>query len=263
MVMNEVVEILNETAATVVLPRFQRLTDVDVTEKSPGELVTAVDREAEALISGRLRTLLDVPIVGEEAASADPGLLAAVATEPTAWLVDPLDGTANFVAGRPDYAIMVALLRDGRAVASWILQPTTGTLYQAELGSGTYRNGSRVRRSPAPEATSQLRGVVLTGFLDEETKARIAAAGSAFNDLGPGTKAAGIDYPRVVDGYQDFTRYQRTLPWDHAPGALLLTEAGGTVLRLDGAPYQPGDGRTGLLIASDPDCWATVRDVIG
>ncbi|MGF1431651.1 inositol monophosphatase family protein [Kitasatospora sp. LaBMicrA B282] len=257
-----VTEILREAAATAVLPRFRALAAGEVTEKSPGELVTVADREAEALITARLRALLDVPVVGEEAGTADPGLLAALREAPVAWLVDPLDGTANFVAGRPHFAVMAALVRAGRTVACWILQPATGRSYTAQLGAGAFRDGTRIRRAPAPAALGELRGAALTRFLDPAERAAVAAAADRFAALGSGTGSAGVDYPDLVEGGLDFIRYQRTLPWDHAPGALLLAEAGGTARRLDGTAYQVTDTRTGLLVAADSACWSAVRTAL-
>lgn len=254
--------ILREAASTAIVPRFQALADGDVSEKSPGEVVTVADREAEELISLRLRGLVDAPVVGEEAASADPGLVRALVEAPVAWLVDPLDGTANFVAGRPEYAVMAALVRGGVTVAAWILRPVSGTVYVAERGSGAWRDGSRVVRKPAPSDVSSLRGVALTRFLSPQDRAHVEASSPLFASVGPGSRCAGVDYPLLVDGELDFALFHRTLPWDHAPGALLLAEAGGVSRRPDASLYAPGDDRVGLLNAVDQACWDTVRGLL-
>lgn len=262
MLISSVTEILREAAETVILPRFRALADGDVSEKTPGEVVTVADREAETLISRRLRDLLDAPVVGEEATAADPELLTALQNAPTAWLVDPLDGTANFVAGRPEYAVMAALIQSGETVASWVVRPATDDVYVAELGSGTWRNGIRVHRTPAPTDPSRLHGAALTRFLNDDTKTHVEAAARRFASIGPGTKCAGVDYPRLLNGDQDFVLFHRTLPWDHAPGVLLLTEAGGTARHLDGTPYSPSVPKLGLLNAADEACWQTVRPLL-
>ncbi|MET9514537.1 inositol monophosphatase family protein [Streptomyces sp. NPDC002994] len=223
------------------------------------DVVTEILREAaEAAILPRYRSLAD----GEEATTANLGLLLALREAPAVWLVDPLDGTANFVAGRPEYAVMAALVRHGRTVASWIVQPARGRTYTAEKGSGAWRDGTRIHRAPAPADSAALRGAALTRFLDAPARARVRAAASRFAALGPGTKCAGVDYPRLAEGGQDFVLYHRTLPWDHAPGALLLTEAAGVVRRHDRSPYRPDDARSGLLAAADPRCWRTVRSIL-
>ncbi|HCA86274.1 MAG TPA: inositol monophosphatase [Streptomyces sp.] len=259
---DDVTGILCEAAETAILPRFRALAEGDVEEKSPGEVVTVADREAEVLISRRLREVVNAPVVGEEAAAGNPGLAVALRDAPVVWLVDPLDGTANFVAGRPEYAVMAALVRAGETVAAWILRPVDGRVHIAERGSGAWRDGVRVRREPAPGEPAELRGAALTPFLDPRARARVEAAAPRFAALGPGTACAGVDYPRLLEGEQDFILFQRTLPWDHAPGALLLTEAGGVARRPDGSAYRPADPRSGLLNAADQACWNTVRPLL-
>lgn len=262
MQINTVTEILWEAAESAIVPRFRALAEGEVLEKTPGEVVTVADREAEDLIAPRLRGLIDAPVVGEEAAAADPGLVDALRQAPAAWVVDPLDGTANFVAGRPEWAVMAALVRGGRTVAAWIIRPSDGRAYVGELGSGAWRNGVRIQRAPAPADPAELRGAVLTRFLDPAARARVLAAAPMFAELGPGLSCCGFDYPRLVDGELDFVLFHRTLPWDHAPGALLLAEAGGTARRPDGTAYRPDDGRTGLLSAADDQCWDLVRPLL-
>jgi len=257
-----VTEILREAAEAAVLPRFRSLSEGEVEEKAPGELVTVADREAEELISARLRGVVAAPVVGEEAASDDPGLLRALRTEPVVWLVDPVDGTRNFVRGDTGFAVMAALVRRGETVAAWILRPTEDRVYVAERGSGTWRDGVRVHRAPAPTDPARLRGSVLTRFLDPAGRHRAAEAAPRFASVGPGAHCAGVDYPLLFEGGQDFVLFHRTLPWDHAPGTLMVTEAGGVCLRPDGGEYRPGDDAVGLLNASDGECWKTVRSLL-
>lgn len=257
-----VTKILREAAEAAVLPRFRTLAEGEVSEKSPGEIVTVADREAEELIGPRLREIADAPVVGEEAASADPALLGALRTEPLVWLVDPLDGTRNFVRGLPEFAVMAALVREGRTVASWIVRPTEGRAYVAEHGSGAWRDGERLRRAPAPAAPERMRGAVLSRFLGPAAREHVASVTPRFAEVGHGAHCAGVDYPGLVEGDLDFVLFHRTLPWDHAPGSLLLTEAGGVAQRLDGRAYRPDDDKVGLLDAADPESWETVRSLL-
>src|SRR5919106_4920939 len=105
--MNDKVEtLMREAAANAILPRFRRLQHHEIEEKTPGELVTAADREAERILSAGLSALLPGSLViGEEAAAADPALISRLADGGDIWLVDPLDGTANFAAGREPFAV--------------------------------------------------------------------------------------------------------------------------------------------------------------
>ncbi|GAA2247099.1 inositol monophosphatase family protein [Kitasatospora cystarginea] len=262
--MEKVAEILAEASAEAVEPRFRALTDGEVMEKGPGDLVTVADREAEVIISRRLRELLPVPVVGEEAVAADPSLARALVEEPAAWLVDPVDGTSNFVAGRPDFAVMASLVRSGQTVAAWIWQPITKAAYSAELGSGAWRNGSRLVRRPADDAPEKWRGTIKSRCLDPLEHHRLQTNARAFGRTSEGLRSAGMEYPLIAEGEQEFILYWRTLPWDHAPGSLLITESGGVSARLSGSPYHPDPpgGEDGLLVASDPAVWEHTRRVL-
>jgi len=257
-----VTDILREAAEVAIVPRFRALAARDVSEKSPGELVTVADREAEELITPRLQALVNAPVVGEEATSDNPGLLSALDGAEAAWVVDPLDGTANYIAGRPEWAVMAGLIRHGAPVAAWIVRPADDRVYVAESGAGAWRNGVRVERKPAPAQPAELRGVARTRSLDAAGRAGIKAAAPLFGRLGPGAFCAGYDYSQLVDGEIDFVLFWRTLPWDHAPGTLLVTEAGGIARRPDASEYRPADRRPGLLAAAGGLCWDAVRPLL-
>ncbi len=256
--------ILIEAATSIIAPRFERLSEGDISEKSPGEIVTIADREAETFITDRLRALLpSVPVVGEEAASANPGLLDALVGERLAWLLDPLDGTANFARGDRRWAVMAALVREGETVASAIYRHTDQRLYLTERGSGAWRNGERLLAAARDQATpSELRGAVLTRFLTDDERRFMLPRLTAFADVTAGFSCAGYEYPAIIEGDEDFALFQRVLPWDHAPGALLLNEAGGVARHPDGSPYRPGVYRRGLMLASSPAVWECAREVL-
>ncbi len=114
---------MGEAHRLAIAPHFRSLAADDVEEKEAGEVVTVADRAAERVLGPLLREVIDAPVLGEEAAAADPSLLDLVGAPGPLWLLDPIDGTANFAVGSPTYAVMVALLRDGETEAAWILQP--------------------------------------------------------------------------------------------------------------------------------------------
>lgn len=249
---NDVCRVLEHVAATELTPRHGSLRAQDVSEKSRGELVTTADRAAEAALTTALSRLLPgVPVVAEEAAAADASLLDLIATAPQVWLVDPLDGTRNFVDGSTDFAVMVALVRAGETVGAWVYRPADDRMYVAQRGAGAVVNGDPLRRAPAPEAVHLVRGVALARFMGPDQQVQVDVARTRLAWLGPGRACAGVDYPLVAEGEQDFVLFWRVLPWDHAPGALLVSEAGGFVGHLDGAPYAPTSARPGLLVAAD------------
>lgn len=250
----QVSNLLREVAAEAVMPRFRRLAESEVRVKSPGEEVTIADEEAERLLTAGLSALLPGSrVIGEEAVSAQPELLQGLG-EGAVFVVDPVDGTSNFVKGSPCFSMMVALLREGEPVASWMLSPATGTLHVAERGSGAWIDGERVRAGRPPQWTG-LGGGVLTRFLPAEMTARVRANGRELAAILPGLLCAGEEYPAIVRGEQNFVMFWRGLPWDHAPGALFLEEAGGRAARFDGRPYRPAEPGSGILAAQSPDLW--------
>jgi fructose-1,6-bisphosphatase/inositol monophosphatase family enzyme len=259
--MQAVPELLRQAAATVVLPVFGRA-EAEPTQKARGEWVTTADRAAEAMLAPALAALVPGSfVIGEEAASADPGLLSFPAPSHDVWLLDPLDGTANFAAGRAPFAMMVALQHRGETVAGWILDPLSGQLAAAERGSGAWLSGSRVRTPAELPALASLIGAASRRFLPQALAAHVVAAESDFAVLTGGTGCAGADYAAIVAGARDFALYWRTLPWDHAPGVLITTEAGGAARRVDGTAYLAADyARPGLLVAANDEVWQQARD---
>ncbi|WP_156678789.1 inositol monophosphatase family protein [Sphingomonas profundi] len=245
--------LMRTVAADVVLPRFRNLAAGDVSEKTPGDPVTIADRESEVRLHAGLAALLpDARIVGEEATAADATLLDRI-DEGAVWIIDPIDGTFNFAAGRPPFAIMVALLRDGAREAGWILDPLSGRMCHAARGLGAWIDGDRV--SARGSGGARLVAGISTLFMPPARGAEIEARAAGRIDLAPIPRCAGEQYPRIVLGENDLAMFERTLPWDHAAGALFVEESGGTVRRLDGTAYHVGDGRTGLMAAASPRIW--------
>lgn len=236
-----------EAHTVTIAPHFRSLSAGEIERSAAGEVVTVADRACERHLGPLLRDLVDGPILGEEAAAADPSLLDLVAAPGPVWLVDPIDGTADFAAGSPEYAVMVALLEGGVTLASWILQPEFDRLAVAVRGGGATIDGRAVTMAETDLDPTTWRGVIKDRFVPEELRATVAGSG-----LGPshrGGNCAGVEYPALVEGQHHFLFYWRTRPWDHAPGALLATETGGRAIRPDGRDYRPDEPGDGLIVA--------------
>ncbi len=256
----QVAAVLRAAARTVIVPMYRSLPESGVMEKAPGELVTVADRRAEEIISAELcRLLPGSVVVGEEGVDADPTILARLGQEGAVWLVDPIDGTRNFAAGCPPFGVMVALRRAGRTLASWILDPLTESLATARVGYGTYVDGVAVRTPDVALPATALRGAVMTRFLPPALASSARAGAERLGAVLPGQHCAAHEYREILLGRQQFVLFWRTLPWDHAPGVLLVQEAGGVARRLDGSRYDPADGRPGLLVAANEAIWHTVH----
>ncbi|HEY5836602.1 inositol monophosphatase family protein [Streptomyces sp.] len=251
----ELLEIALEAARRAgALLRDGRPADLGVaaTKTSPIDVVTEMDIAAEKLITsyiGRLRP--DDGFLGEEGASSE-------GTSGVRWVIDPLDGTVNYLYGLPSWAVSIAAERDGVTVAGVVEAPMRGETYQAVLGGGAFVNGRPAHCRPAPDFSHAL---VATGFgyLAERRAAQaevvrvvlpkvrdIRRAGSAAIDL------ADIGCGRL-DAY-----YERGLnPWDLAAGALFAREAG---VLTGGRPGQPASGE--LVVAAPPGLFEPLQELL-
>ncbi|NIJ08145.1 fructose-1,6-bisphosphatase/inositol monophosphatase family enzyme [Sphingomonas vulcanisoli] len=255
-----VTALMRAVARDIVLPHFRTLGAEQVMEKGPGDLVTVADRLSEERLTEGLLTLLpEARVIGEEAVAADPSLLDGI-DQGLAWIVDPIDGTANYAEGVQPFAIMIALVADGETQAGWILDPVRDRLCHAHLGHGAYIDGERTVAQPG---STVLPTIALTKFyLPAEMRAAIAdrLPGKLIETAVP--RCAGEQYPRIVTGESDIALFWRSLPWDHAPGALFLTEAGGRIARFDGRPYRVGGEGNGLIAAASPQLWDQAREIL-
>jgi fructose-1,6-bisphosphatase/inositol monophosphatase family enzyme len=251
--LERVSELLESVVAEHVLPAYRNLQPDDIEHKpsvdDPEDVVSRVDRSVEAWLGPELARLLPgSAVVGEEAAHADPQLLAALDADGAVWVIDPIDGTRNFVRGEPGFGVMVALVTKRRTRAAWIALPTEGLLFVAERGSGTWLQGARVR-IPERELRACPRGTTYTKFMPEALGAALAAHAGRDFEPAPGAGSAAIEYTDLMRGRKDFVVYHRLMPWDHLPGALLVAEAGGSVTLVNGDELTPFD-RFGPLVAA-------------
>lgn len=258
----QVSALMRDVAARIVLPRFRQLDPSEIIEKGPDDLVTIADRESEAALAGGLADLLpDARIVGEEACAADPALADRMG-EGLVWIIDPIDGTHNFAHGNPPFAIMIALADGGRTEAGWILDPLSGRMIHAARGGGAYMDEAPVT-SRGSGAAKPVAGLSVT-FLPETIRGEVEARAAGALTCVPIPRCAGEQYPRIMTGRNDVALFWRTMVWDHAPGALILTEAGGKVARFDGTPYAVAQTGTGLIAAATPALWdQTARILAG
>lgn len=254
-----VTSLLRQAARRFVLPRFNALRDHEIEEKGPGDLVTVADREAERFLELHLPDLLPGSlVVGEEAHAAAPEILGRFGDATPVWSVDPVDGTKNFAQARDMFCMMVALVIRNRTVMAWIHDPLQDRTITAEAGAGAYIAGERLR-VPAPPAESEMTGLLNTVYFDEPWRSEVRnAAKRRFGRLSS-LSCAGQDFIAQAEGRRHFSFYRRLWPWDHAPGVLILQEAGGMAGRIDGTPYRAGDRVHGLLSAPDPDVWHRLR----
>lgn len=248
-----VVALMRDVAAQIVMPRFRNLAADEVEEKAADDMVTIADRESEAALTTGLAALdLAIRVVGEEAVAAEPALVDGI-DRGAVWIIDPIDGTNNYASGIATFGIMIALVEDGVTQAGWILDPVRDRLCHATLGGGAYIDGERV--DARPTGAGRPSAVIATYHLDDAERSALIARAEAGFSVSPMPRCAAEQYPRLVLGTNDVALFQKTLPWDHAPGSLFLREAGGVVRRPDGEDYRVGDTRRGLIAAASPALW--------
>jgi fructose-1,6-bisphosphatase/inositol monophosphatase family enzyme len=258
----DVEQAVREAAAKEITPRFRRLAAHEVDEKAgPHDLVTDADRLAEKYLTGVLSALLPGSVVvGEEAVHANPATYEAIQGEAPVWIVDPVDGTRQFVHGEPGFSTLVALAHHGVLLASWTFAPALDLLATAVKGQGAFLNGERLHAGPPtpgrdlevatshPDYTTDEQKRALLGLWTEGVAPR--ACGSA-----------GLEYLAVARGELDATAFSWEAAWDHAAGLLLVEEAGGTHLTVTGEPFRITGGNA-LPFTAARDA-ATARRVLG
>jgi fructose-1,6-bisphosphatase/inositol monophosphatase family enzyme len=242
--LTEVTGIVERVAQQLIVPRFGRLRAEDLREKSPGELVTIADQDAERELGRALTGLLPGSVVvGEEAASVEPGLLRALAEPAPVWILDPIDGTEAFATGSPRFATLVTLACAGRSLACWTYAPLLGLTATAVAGGGAYLNGQPIRvAEPAGTGLRDL-DVLMSQprWWTDEHRPRFNALFAAgvtpsFFDT------AGLAYLELARGRRSAMVISWELVWDHAAGLLLHAEAGGQVLTATGDRFELAGG---------------------
>jgi myo-inositol-1(or 4)-monophosphatase len=213
---------------------FARLPEITVRSKSgPADLVSIADEEAERTIRGLLSAARpDYGFLGEESgafAGSDDG---------HTWIVDPLDGTTNFLFGCPLWGVNVALARNGRIVAGVTHLPILDEFYVAELGGGAWCNGRRIHVSTRGRLIEAVLacGIPFAGTPDHPLFAREMALLSEATAGIRRTGACSVDMAWVAAGRWDAYWERALMAWDMAPGVILVQEAGGDASAVDGGP---------------------------
>ena len=249
----EIRDLMRFAAQRSMLPRFRNLAAGDVEMKGDDDPVTIVDREVETFLTEALTRLAPgVEVVGEEAVHADQSVLQHLSGQ--CWIIDPLDGTANFAEGKEPFGIIIALADAGETVAGWIYDPVKDRFCHARRGEGAFVNGEKI----AARTTGEEQPVTAVSriFLTPEESAMVDAKLAPHYTLVDIPRCAAEQYPRLALGDNDISSFKRTLAWDHAAGVLWLNEAGGKAARLDGSAYRVDQhDAPGLVGASSPAIW--------
>lgn len=235
-------------AGKIIISNFDRLAQVQVRQKSPNNLVSVVDELAEQEIIDTIRRAHpDHAILAEERG----GELGGETEAQFQWIIDPLDGTFNYLHTHPHVAISIAVRRRGQTEHGVIFDPLRDEMYTASRGQGARRDDRRIHVS---EQAAVARALIATGFPHQVTAhddanlqifTHMATRAAALRCHG----AAALDLAYVACGRVDGYWQTGLQPWDMAAGALLVREAGGLAADFSGAQNCL---RTGQIIAANP-----------
>lgn len=222
------------------------------TKSSPTDVVTEMDTASERLIRDRIAAARPHDgFLGEEGGS-DSG------TSGVRWVVDPIDGTVNYLYGLPQWAVSIGVEVEGEAVAAVVASPGLGALYTAVRGEGAWHNGTRIAVRPAPPLAAAL---VATGFgyraqRRERQGAIVHPLLSRVRDIRRGGSAA-LDLCAVAHGRVDAYFERGTQAWDRSAGGLIAREAGATVGGLLGEPENEA-----MILAAPGETFAALHDLL-
>jgi fructose-1,6-bisphosphatase/inositol monophosphatase family enzyme len=263
----DVVQLLRAAARAEIMPRFRKLRPEMVRAKAgPNDLVTEADEAAEVMITAGLRHLFPCClVVGEEATAADPALLDRLADAKLAFVVDPIDGTSNFVAGLPLFGVMVAAVIGGEVVAGAIHDPVGDDTAVALRGQGAWSwlpDGTSIRMHVSkPLPPERMTGAVSWRFMPDPLRGAVVRNMVQLGGVSD-YRCAAHEYRMLAAGHCDFLVFNKLMPWDHLPGWLLHQEAGGFSAHFDGSAYRPGDKSGGLVCTPDRASFEALRDLL-
>ncbi len=239
--------IVRDAGRTILLPAFERHHGSDVRRKADGSVVTDTDCHCQRFIRDRLRSLTpEFPFLGEEMDVVQQRAL--IQTDLPCWCLDPLDGTSNFIAGMPCFAISLALLYRGEAVAGWIYDPVADELFRAVPGGKAV---SCNEESLLPPAAPPLRETI--GFIDfkrlpAEIATRLALNPPCRSHRNLGSCA--LEWAWLIAGRSQFIIHGGESVWDYAAGLAMAQLAGCCVTDFSGAhPLQGQQLKSSILAA--------------
>jgi fructose-1,6-bisphosphatase/inositol monophosphatase family enzyme len=258
----EIEECIRAIAKEELLGRFRRRGGLEIREKGPGDLVTAADLAMEwrlAEFLGRLRP--EARIVGEEAVFDDPAIMDLLDGDGPVWLIDPLDGTSNFIEGSDDFSVLVALVQRGRVLAGWVHAPALNWTASAVVGQGATLDG---RPLTIMTALERVDAVITThpSYMTAEDRTLFVDIAAALCKTVP-CRGAGLEYVSLARGGARGAIFTWEKPWDHAAGLLIHSEAGGLSGTSDGLQLSLSGGNSlPLLVANDEQTMALLRRLV-
>uniref|UniRef100_A6VZR2 Inositol monophosphatase n=1 Tax=Marinomonas sp. (strain MWYL1) TaxID=400668 RepID=A6VZR2_MARMS len=271
------ISIVRRAGQEIVMPNFRQLSAADVeTKSSLTDLVTIADKASEAFITDEIQQAFpNWEVVGEEAVAEDPSTTDKIGTADTCVIIDPIDGTWNYAHGSPEFGLILAVVVKGVTRFGLLYDPVNDDWIYANLGEGAFFQRTAMSEKGKHQTPAQaplplhinsnvelnldkLFGIMSVNSYTGQKKQDFALKASRFvriNNL-PSCPA----YRQIAQGHFHFSLTYKMLPWDHAAGVLVHTEAGGICRTLDGQEYSPTmlDGE--MLAAQSEEQWQALAE---
>lgn len=241
--LGQVMTLMRQVAQAEITPRYLRVAH---THKNDGSLFTEADAATQKVLETALPDIIASPVLGEEMIEAEQRA-AWMAGENGLWCIDPIDGTSNFVAGIPYFAISIAWLKNGQRQLGVVYDPIADECFYAARGQGAFLDGEPLPiRTPVTELRRAMAGIE-PKRLPEDLIAKLVAEPpyASLRNFG----ASALDWCYTAAGRFDVYVHGKQKLWDYAAGALILEEAGGKLSCLDG-PFDEGTVWERSVIAS-------------
>jgi len=218
------------------LPNFKNLKSDQIKYKNNKDIVTSLDIEIENSLKEILPKLIkNSNFIGEEIYTYKPQILNYYNQAQYCWTVDPIDGTLNFVRGKENFAIMIALTYGSKIIQSWIYKPITQEFMYSIYNKGTYLDNKRIKINKSSSIANSI-GSISTKYWNKNIEDKIKLLKNCFKSINS-YGSIGCEYFDIALGKRDFTLLSKLSPWDHLPGVLVVREAGGHDSHFDNKPY--------------------------
>jgi fructose-1,6-bisphosphatase/inositol monophosphatase family enzyme len=255
---------MTEAADTEIMPRFRSLGTGGIREKTGVlDLVTDADEKSEWMMRDACaKAFPNALFVGEESVERDRTLMDKIKDADLCIIVDPVDGTSNFAWGLPLFGVMASVVTRGQVLAGLIYDPVGRDWRKGLKGEGAWAENAAGKttdlRVAKPDVLSEMTGLSSWYLMPEPmrsaTVANLGKTKACFN-----YRCAAYEYRMISDGLVHFSLHYKLMPWDHAAGVLIHSEAGGYSALLDGSPYDATRHEGGIISAPDRDSWKIIH----
>ncbi len=248
----KIAAMLKEHCHTHIMPLYKNLTKSQIHQKGQKDIVTDADKNMEKNLSQNLQQILkNSQILGEETYATNPETAKALETNEYVWVIDPLDGTRNFIKQKEEFCSMLALVKNGKTIAAWIYTPLKDEMIMADISSKTQDiNGNPITIKTMENTNPEnIIGQINFGMFQENNKEElIKIAENKYKNLDK-VFCVGYDFSGMCLSRRHFSTYRHLWWWDHIPGSFLLQQAGGIVKQIGNEAYSPIKPAKQLIVA--------------